>query len=92
MSRLFVSLLIMSMLPLPVAAEEKGDGGPKVVTGMSILGNNDAPKSLYIVPWKSSEIGVKKDLASSLLDDDMSPVDKTVFSRELYFYKISSPE
>lgn len=87
-----MALLAVSVLPVQVMAEEKGDGGPKVVSGMSILGNSDAPKSLYIVPWKSSEIGVKKELTSSLLDDDMAPVDKTVFSRDLDFYKVSSPE
>lgn len=91
--RMLVGLVVVaSILPLQVAAAEKEDGGPKVVSGMSILGNNDAPKSLYIVPWKSSEIGVKKELTSSLLDDDLAPVDKSVFGRELDFHKISSPE
>ena len=28
--------------------------GAKVISGMSILGNQEAPKSLVIVPWKSS--------------------------------------
>jgi hypothetical protein len=31
----------------------------KELSGMSIVGNDEAPKSLYIVPWKSSEIGVE---------------------------------
>ena len=29
----------------------------KSMSGMSILGNQEAPKSLVIVPWKSAEIG-----------------------------------
>src|SRR5512134_276041 len=36
--------------------------------GMSILGNQDAPKSLVIVPWKSSELGRSPGIAP-LLDD-----------------------
>lgn len=70
----------------------KGSGDEKVISGMSILGNNDAPKSLYIVPWKSSEIGVETELSSSLLNEDMVPVDKPVFQRELDFYKVANPE
>lgn len=67
-------------------------GEPHVVSGMSITGNNETPKSLYIVPWKSSEIGLETNLTSSLLNEDMAPVDKIVFMRELDFYKLSNPE
>ena len=37
--------------------ELKEDQGSetKEMSGMSIVGNEEAPKSLYIVPWKSSE-------------------------------------
>jgi len=75
-----------------VAAARGGDGEPHVVSGMSITGNNETPKSLSIVPWKSSEIGLETKLTSSLLNDDMAPVDKTVFMRELDFYKLSNPQ
>ena len=62
----------------------------KELSGMSVLGNNEAPKALYIVPWKSSEIGTETDLRSGLLNDAMVPVDKEVFMRQLEFYEISS--
>src|SRR5512143_2821358 len=42
--------------------------------GMSILGNQEAPKSLVIVPWKSSELGNGPGV-STLLDDSRRPVD-----------------
>lgn len=87
---------VLLILPLSVWAEEKKEDvrkdDVKVVTGMSIMGNNEAPKSLYIVPWKSSEIGVETKLSSSLLDEAMVPVDKPVFMRELDFYKLSHAE
>jgi hypothetical protein len=54
---------------------------------MSILGNQEAPKSLVIVPWKSSEIGDTLGLAEQL-DDSRRPVDKQVFMRELAYYEI----
>lgn len=62
----------------------------KEITGMSIMGNNDAPKSLYIVPWKTSELGGETEFKSSLLEEDLVPVDKPVFQRELDFYAISN--
>ncbi len=75
------------------AAEERGDGieRPRTMSGMSILGNEEAPKSLVIVPWKSSELGDDISL-SDTLDDRARPVDKEVFLRELRFYAIRSGE
>ena len=72
-------------------AEEKGDGisKPKTLSGMSILGNEEAPKSLVIIPWKSSELGDDISL-NDALDDRARPVDKEVFLRELRFYEIRS--
>ena len=61
------------------------------MSGMSILGNEEAPKSLVIVPWKSSELGDNITL-SDTLDDRARPVDKDVFVRELRFYEIRSGE
>ena len=59
------------------------------MSGMSILGNEEAPKSLVIVPWKSSELGDNITL-SDTLDDRARPVDKDVFLRELTYYEIRS--
>src|SRR5215831_9773855 len=57
--------------------------------GMSILGNQEAPKALVIVPWKSSELGNGPGV-STLLDDSRLPVDKEVFMRMLIYYEIRS--
>ena len=65
------------------------DTGPKQMSGMSILGNEETPKSLVIVPWKSSEMGDDIGL-SDTLDDRAQPVDKEVFLRELEYYEIRS--
>lgn len=73
--------------------EDVGDGveKPKTMSGMSILGNEEAPKSLVIIPWKSSELGDDISL-SDTLDNRARPVDKEVFLRELSFYEIRSSE
>jgi hypothetical protein len=57
--------------------------------GMSILGNQEAPKALVIVPWKTSELGNGPNV-STLLDDSRRPVDKEVFMRMLSYYEIRS--
>jgi hypothetical protein len=63
------------------------DPDAKELSGMSIVGNDEAPKSLYIVPWKSSELGVETTLSTKLNEGDM-PVDRDVFKRQLEFYKV----
>ena len=75
------------------AEEENGNGvsSPKTMSGMSILGNEEAPKSLVIIPWKSSKLGDDISL-SDTLDDRAQPVDKEVFLRELRFYELRSDE
>jgi hypothetical protein len=69
------------------AADVKKAADAKTLAGISILGNQEAPKSLVIVPWKGSEIGDMPGL-SRLLDDSVQPVDKDVFMRELSYYEI----
>ena len=71
------------------AEDKKKDTEAKELSGISIIGNKEAPKSLYIVPWKNSEVGVESSLTSGLLDESMRPVDKEVFMRELEFYELS---
>ena len=70
----------------PAAAQP---GGDVKMSGMSILGNEDAPKSLVIVPWKSSELADMPSV-SRLLDSATQPVDKDVFMRELAYYEFKS--
>ena len=70
-------------------ADKKVDSEAKELSGISIIGNKEAPKSLYIVPWKNSEVGVESSLTSGLLDESMRPVDKEVFMRELEFYELT---
>lgn len=69
----------------PAAAAE----GPRTMSGMSILGNEEAPKALVIVPWKTSELGANLSL-SDTLDDRARPVDREVFMRELDYYDLRS--
>lgn len=76
----------------PAAGEtvaQAGTGQVKTLSGMSILGNEEAPKSLVIVPWKSSEIGDGLGVDDSI-DDRPRPVDREVFLREVHYYELRS--
>ncbi|HEX7080813.1 MAG TPA: hypothetical protein VF329_07355 [Gammaproteobacteria bacterium] len=77
--------------PAQAAAGAEEQAGPRTMSGMSILGNEEAPKALVIVPWKTSELGADLDL-SDTLDDRARPVDRDVFMRELDYYTLRSGE
>jgi len=96
--RNIILMLILVCLAASAAAKDKSKGSAKAkaggeakeLSGISIVGNKEAPKSLFIVPWKSSELGVETGLASSLLNEKLKPVDKDVFDRELEFYSVTT--
>ncbi|TGU75297.1 hypothetical protein E4633_06325 [Geomonas terrae] len=68
---------------------DPGDAEPKMVSGMSVLGNKEAPMSLFIVPWKVSELGAETSLTRTL-NERPAPVDREVFRREVAFYEVST--
>jgi len=93
MYRAMVLCVCLVLFPAVVAAAEDVNSDQqseaKELSGMSIVGNDEAPKSLYIVPWKSSEVGVETSLDTMLNEGDV-PVDRDVFKRQLEYYKVST--
>jgi hypothetical protein len=86
-------LCIGSAMAQDKARQDKpasAQGEAKAVSGMSVVGNSESPKSLTIIPWKSSEIGRDSDFKSSLLNQDLSPIDKPSFLRQLEFHKLAN--
>ena len=75
--------------PPAASSQAQQPGGDVKMSGMSILGNEDAPKSLVLVPWKSSQLA-DMPTVSRLLDSAAQPVDKDVFMRELAYYEYKS--
>lgn len=84
-------LLLLCLLLAPFSTAVAAEKAPPVkeLSGMSIVGNDEAPKALYIVPWKHSEIGVETSL-SMMLTDSALPVDRDVFMRQLDFFDVST--
>jgi hypothetical protein len=93
MFRTLVLCVCLVLFPAVLAAAEDansdGQSNAKELSGMSIVGNDEAPKSLYIVPWKSSEVGVETSLKTMLNEGDV-PVDRDVFKRQLGYYRVST--
>jgi len=75
MFRTLVCCISLLLVTGAARAEEAAAEGDKLLSGMSIVGNDEAPKSLVIVPWKSSGLGDTLDV-SRVLDDGRQPVDK----------------
>lgn len=80
------------LLPAAFAlAEGKSDASePKTVSGMSIVGNNETHKSLSLVPWRTSETSKEVSFSSGILKEELKPVDKSEFIRELDFFRNSN--
>ncbi len=87
MSRMLVCCVSLMLAAGAARGEEPAAAGDKQMSGMSVVGNDDAPKALVIVPWKSSVLGDTLHV-SRLLDEGRQPVDRDVFLRELAYYRI----
>jgi len=80
----------------PVAAQapgKKGNAKDRLdLESTQITGNRELPKVLYIVPWRSAELG---DLVgrpvNSLLDEVLEPVDRDVFRRQNRYFEALQP-
>jgi hypothetical protein len=79
----------------PAAKPEAARSGAKDrldLDASQITGNRELPKVLYIVPWRSAELG---DLVgrpvNSLLDEVLEPVDRDVFRRQNRYFEALQP-
>lgn len=60
---------------------------------ISIIGNKELPKMLYIVPWKTSELpDMNAPPIESLIDEALAPVDRDSFKRKIQYYQIYSEQ
>lgn len=60
---------------------------------ISIIGNKELPKLLYIVPWKTSELPeLNAPPIESLIDEALAPIDRENFKRKIRYYQIYSEQ
>ena len=84
-------LLLLPAVVFAADGNKRDKNEPRVVSGMSIVGNDETTKSLYIVPWKSSDGGKEIKFTSSTLNDELKPIDKDDFIRKLDLYRSRNP-
>lgn len=57
-------------------------------TGTNIIGSQEAPSVLNVVPWKEREVRLeRKDPTTSLLDRVLEPLDQEVLLREIDYHE-----
>lgn len=77
----FIFLFILGVSP-QLVAEDKLE-----MEGISIVGNSELPKSLYIVPWKSPDKRASAGKpVNSLITEILSPVERESFQRRLKYF------
>ena len=76
---LVISILVIS---LSAYAEDKLE-----MEGISIVGNSELPKSLYIVPWQSPDKRASAGKpVNSLINEILAPVERGAFQRKLKYF------
>ena len=70
-------------------AEERDAGNStRTDVGTNIIGSQEAPTVLNVVPWKEREVKLeRKDPTSSLLDRVLEPLDQDVLLREIEYHQ-----
>lgn len=55
----------------------------------AIIGNREAPKAIYIVPWRPlTPVDIKGLEIGSLLDEEMEFIEPDVFKRQVQLYEL----
>lgn len=57
--------------------------------GMTIYGQSELPKVLYIVPWKRRQAGeIDMPTSKSLASDVLEPIDPEIFRRQIRYHEL----
>lgn len=82
MKHLIPAILLFTASASQAIAEDRLD-----MKGTSVIGNQELPKVLYVVPWKNSELpDMEQPALQSLIDEILQPLDREEFQREVNFY------
>ena len=82
-----ITLKALGLLALLGTASAARASQEMNLDGMSVFGNRELPKALFIVPWKEPEPGLTPERpVNSLIDEVLRPVDPDVFRRKLEYF------
>jgi hypothetical protein len=74
----------------PEPAPQKPGGVQKARTGTTVIGEQEAPLGLYIMPWRQSQAQAGLDRPARLLDEALLPLDPEVFKRQVEYHRALS--
>lgn len=67
--------------------------GNEETAATNVIGTQEAPTVLNVVPWKDREVKLeKKDPTSSLLNRVLEPLDQEVLMREIEYHQLLTSE
>lgn len=74
----------------PKVNESKTTNAAKANSGLgiNITGNLEAPKVLYILPWKTVEEGAPDPYVSGIIEEVFAPVDPVEFERSVQWHAL----
>lgn len=71
-------------------AARKPDAATAPSVGTTIIGEQESPIGLYIMPWRESRPEQDMDRPARLLQEKLLPVDEDVFVRQIEYYNALS--
>ncbi len=72
---------------LPPTPTQTAPAKPKPPSeGTNIIGERESPIGLYITPWRNANPEQAIDRPARLLQEQMLPIDRAVFERQLEYY------
>lgn len=86
---IIIALTALSVATDAVAEDDKQPDDIKQLKGISIVGDEEAPRSLYIVPWHTAEYQQNTSLSSGYIDNDMQALDRSSFLQQLRLLELS---
>ncbi len=76
--------LALVLAALTVRAETRIE-----MQGTAVIGNQELPQILYIVPWKKSGLpNMGRPPINQLVDEVLAPLDREEFRREIYYHRV----
>ena len=90
LQRITLILILAAAVTATVAtgADNSQPGEVKQLQGINIVGNKEAPKSLFIVPWQTTEHKQNTSLSSNFTDSRMQPLDRDSFQQQLRLHEL----
>lgn len=81
-------LLLATLIAAPLTVMAEGENVTSV-QGMTIFGQSELPKVLYIVPWKRKELPeIEAPQTVTLVSDALTPIKPEIFERQVHYYEL----